>query len=107
LGIILDFNLNFTEHINYIADKCRKLIFQLAKSPKLNWGLGHKALQTIYLGRIQPLLLYGAPVWIKAMNKENNKAKLPRVQRIININLEKAYHTVTRSPLCGHRYDAH
>jgi len=73
LGIILDYKLNFREHIKYIADKCRKLIFQMAKSAKLNWGLGHKALQTIYLGGIQPLLLYGAPVWIKAMNKENNK----------------------------------
>jgi len=52
LGIIFGYKLNFREHINYIADKCKKLIFQLAKSAKLNWGLSHKALQTIYLGGI-------------------------------------------------------
>jgi len=67
LGIIFD-KLLFRENLNYIVDKCKKRIFQAAK---LNWGLSHKALQTIYLGGIQPLLLYGAPVWIKAIRKEN------------------------------------
>ena len=106
LGIIFD-KLLFREHINYVADKCKKLIFQLAKAAKLNWGLSHKALQTIYLGAIQPLLIYGAPVWIKTIRKENYKAKLLRVQRLINIKMAEAYRSVTRSLLCAHRYDAH
>ena len=54
----------------------QNLIFQPAKAAKLNWGLSHKALQTIYLGGIQQLLIYGAPVWIKAIRKEPHKAKL-------------------------------
>jgi hypothetical protein len=32
LGIIFDYKLLFREHINYVAEKCTKLIFQLAKS---------------------------------------------------------------------------
>ena len=36
LGIIFDNKLLFREHINYVADKCQKLIFQLAKAAKLN-----------------------------------------------------------------------
>jgi ribonuclease HI len=76
------------------------LIFQLAKSAKLNWGLSHKALQTIYLGGIQPLLIYRAPVWIKALRKENYKARLLRVQRLINIKMAKAYRTVSHKALC-------
>ena len=99
LGIIFDYKLSFREHINYVADKCTKLIFQLAKSAKLNCGLSHKALQTIYLGGIQPLLVYGAPVWIKAMRK-SYKARLQRVQRLINIKMAKAYHTVSNEALC-------
>jgi hypothetical protein len=67
LGIIFDRKLTFKEHINYIANKCTKLIFSLSKAAKLNWGLNHKALKTIHLGGILPLFLYGAPVWIKAM----------------------------------------
>jgi hypothetical protein len=44
LGIIFDNKLVFIEHIDYVVDKCKKLIFQLAKAAKLNWGLNHKAL---------------------------------------------------------------
>jgi len=57
-------------------------------------------LKTIYLGGILPLLLYGAPVWSKAMTLETYKAKLIRVQRIINIKIAKAYRTVSNEALC-------
>jgi len=100
LGIIFDNKLLFREHMNYVADKCKKLIFQLAKAANLNWALSHKALQLIYLGGIQPLLIYGAPVWIKAIRKENYKAKLLRVQRLINIKMAKAYRKVSHEALC-------
>ena len=38
LGIIFDHKLTFKEHINYMAEKCTKLIFALSKSAKLYWG---------------------------------------------------------------------
>jgi len=78
----------------------QKNIFQLAKAAKLNWGLSHKALQTIYLRGIQPLLIYGAPVWIKTIRKENYKAKIIRVQRLINIKMANANRTVSHEALC-------
>ena len=100
LGINFDYKLTFRDHINYIAEKCTKLIYVLAKSAKITWGLGHEALRTIYVGGILPLLLYGAPVWIKAMGKEKYKKKLSRVQRLINIKMAKAYRTVSSEALC-------
>jgi len=100
LGIIFDKKLTFKEHINYTANKCTKLTFSLSKAAKLNWGLNHKALKTIYLVGILPILLYGAPVWVKAMNIESYKSKLITVQRIINIKMEKAYRTVSNEALC-------
>jgi len=100
LGIIFDRKLTFKEHINYMANKCTKLIFLLSKAAKLNWGLNHQTLKTIYLGGILPLLLYGAPVWIKAIELECYKAKLIRVQRLINIKIAKAYRTVSNEALC-------
>ena len=48
LGIIIDNKLTFREHIIQATEKCRKIIFALSKSAKLNWGLRHKALKTIY-----------------------------------------------------------
>jgi len=47
LGIIFDRKLTFKERINYLANKCTKLIFSLSKAVKLNWGLNDKALKTI------------------------------------------------------------
>jgi hypothetical protein len=100
LSIIFDYKLTFRDHTNYIAEKCTKLTFTLAKSAKINWGLGHKALKTIYVGGILPLLLYGAPVWIRAMEKEKCKNKVTIVQRLINIKMAKAYCTVSSEVLC-------
>jgi len=66
LGDKFDSKLSFREHTNYMAEKCTKLISALSQSAKLNCGLKHAALKTIYTGEILPLLLYGAPVWKKS-----------------------------------------
>jgi len=66
-----------------MSEKCTKLIFVLSKSAKLKWGLQHAALKAIYTGAILPLLLYGAPIWHKAIDTASNKLKLIRVQRLI------------------------
>jgi hypothetical protein len=52
LAITFDSKLSFREHINYMAEKCTKLIFALSKSTKLNWGVKHAALRTIHTGGI-------------------------------------------------------
>ena len=100
LGIIFDSKMTFRDHINYVEEKCTKLIFTLAKSAKITWGLKHKALKTIYTGGILPLILYGAPVWKSVMNKACYKAKIIRIQRLINIRIAKAYRTVSNEALC-------
>jgi hypothetical protein len=100
LGIIFDSKLTFREHINYMAEKCTKFIFALSNSAKLNWGLNHAALKTLYTGGILPLLLYGAPVWKKAIDKVCSRFKLIRVQRLMNIKTAKAYRTVSNEAPC-------
>ena len=100
LGILLDSKFKFREHIKHTAERCTKLIHMLSKSAKLNWGLNHGALKTIYKGAIVPLLLYGAPVWITAMKYAYNRKLYLRVQRLINIKMAKAYRTVSHEALC-------
>jgi hypothetical protein len=82
MAIVLDSKLTFRDHIINMTDKCSKLIFTLSNSAKLNWGLKYSALKTIYTGGILPLLLYGPPVWINAINKASYKLKITRVQRM-------------------------
>ncbi len=45
LGITIDSKLTYREHITYVTEKCKKLIFSLSKSAKLHWGLNHAALK--------------------------------------------------------------
>jgi hypothetical protein len=73
LGIIIDSKINFRENLLYTANKCTNLIHALSKSVILKWGLSSEALRTIYKGAILPLIMYGAPVWIKAL--ERNKTE--------------------------------
>jgi len=79
LGITLDTKLNFREHIISTTNKCTQLIHTLAKSVKLNWGLKQEALNTIYKGAILSLLMYGVPVWVRAMEKNCNRTVYSRV----------------------------
>jgi hypothetical protein len=91
LGIIIDSKMHSREHIISTANKCTTLIHTLVKPAKLNWGLKQEALNTIYKGAILPLVLYGAPVGIRAMEKNCNRTLYNRVQRLINIKIAKAY----------------
>jgi len=58
--------------------------------------LGHP----IYLGGILPLKLYGTPVWKSVLKRHCYKAKLIRIQRLINLKMAKAYRTVSNEALC-------
>jgi hypothetical protein len=100
LGIIIDNKLTFREHITRATEKFRKIIFVLSRSAKLNWGLSHKALKTLYTGGIQPLLLYGAPVWADTVEKASHRKQLTNVLTLINIKIAKAYRTVSNNALC-------
>jgi len=46
------------------------------------------------------LLLYGAPVWIGAMQYELEKGKYIRVLRLINLRTAKAFCTTSSEALC-------
>ena len=89
LGVILDSKLNFRERLISTSNKCTTLIYTLAKSAKLYWGLQQGALNTIYKGAILPLI-YAAPVWIRAMEKNYNRTLYTRV-RLINIKIAKSF----------------
>jgi hypothetical protein len=44
--------------------------------------------------------MYGAPVWIEALEKECNETIYNRVQRLINIKTAKAFRTTSNEALC-------
>ena len=72
----------------------------MSKSARINWGLKHEALKTIYNDAILPQMLYAAPVWVESINKECNRAKFIRVQRLICLRIAKAYRRISQEALC-------
>jgi len=99
LGIYFESRLTFDKHIRYIAENSTKLIYMLSRSAKLQWGLGHKSLKTIYKRAQIPLLTYGAPFWEEAIAKQKTHACC-RVERMINIKVAKAYRTISFKASC-------
>ena len=100
LGITIDRKFNFHQHIENITQKCIKLIYALSKSAKISWGLNQDVIRTIYKGAILPIISYGVPVWIEAINNQHNARKLQRVQRLINIRIAKSFRTTSHEALC-------
>lgn len=100
LGILIDERFKFNQHIEYITEKCIKLIHALAKSAKINWGLNSDVTKIIYKGAILPLISYGIPVWIESLNTKYNIMKIKRVQRLINIKIARAFRTTSHEALC-------
>ena len=66
----------------------------------MNWGLRSKALYTIYKGAILPLIIYGVPVWIKALEKECNRKIYKGVSKSPRTML------ITRKSLVVHEFPA-
>ena len=87
LGIYLDGKLNFNTRIDYTVAKLISLINMLVRTAKLQWGLGHKALKTIYEGAVVLILTYRAPIWVEAIRKTKNLTKYKRIKILMNINL--------------------
>jgi hypothetical protein len=100
LRIYFDSRLTFHKHVENIAEKSKTLIYMLSKSAKLQWGLGHKSLKTVYEGALIPLMTYEAPVWEEAVTKQRYLRKMQSVQRLINIKIAKAYRTISFEASC-------
>jgi hypothetical protein len=59
LGIIVDSKLTFKEHANYLLTKVSKLINNLLRFAKIEYGLNAMAMDAIYKGAVLPIIIYG------------------------------------------------
>jgi len=104
LGIIID-KFKFSEHITYAAEKCTK--FTVYPNRQKYPGDSNMERSRLYIKERYYQLLYGAPVWIEALQYKHNRLKYITVQRLINTIIAKAYRSVKRSFLHTDRTDPH
>ena len=57
-------------------------------------------MKTIYTGGILKLILYGTPEWKSFLDNTCYKAKIIRIQWLINIRIAKAHRTISNEALC-------
>ena len=82
LGIHFDAKFNFVKHIDKVTEKTTQIVNMLSRVAKLQWGLGHCALKTIYKGAIIPMLTYGCPIWSEALQTQRNLKKTTKSTEI-------------------------
>ncbi|XP_067131222.1 uncharacterized protein [Centruroides vittatus] len=63
------------------------------------WGIRYDAARYIYLGAIEPILLYAAPIWAAATQTMYIQRKLLKAQRIAALRICTAYRTAPTSAL--------
>ena len=82
LRIYFDSTFKFNAHIDHTVAKVITLVNMLGRTAKLQWCLGHKALKTFCEGAVDPILTYGAPIWMEAIRKNRNLTKYKIIQRL-------------------------
>lgn len=90
LGVTIDRNLSWSEHVSDTAQKCNKIVFSLAKhSNSLSQPVLVKLMQTL----VFPHLSYCAPIWGALCANQRQ-----RLQKVLN----RAARIVTKTPRSAH-----
>lgn len=96
LGLMIDNNWTWINHINYTSDKTYKSIYKINNISRPIWELSHKITKQNTV--IEKVITYGALIWFKDQFKLRNK--LIQIQRSSLTNLTKCYRIVASDTLC-------
>lgn len=99
LGIVLERNFSFVEHIKAVGEKSKNSFYALTRISTATWGLSFKTLKIIYSATYLGSMCYGAPVWADRATVGAARRKMLQSQRLALIFLCKAYRTVSTEAL--------
>ena len=95
LGIVIDRELNFKKHVEYIAKKASKALNGIIWFIRSNRTISYNEKMIVYKSVLVPLMTYGAEIWHEPLRFEVHKAKIRRVQRMFLIGATRAYRTTS------------
>jgi hypothetical protein len=78
LGVVFDDRLTFTQHIDYVVDKCRKRINLMKSLSGTEWGASRSTQMLIYKSLIRSVLDYGSIAY--DVMSDSHKRKLDSIQ---------------------------
>lgn len=94
LGVWLDQKMTFSRHIAETTQKAEKTMTALARlMPNIRGPRSSK--RRILVSVVHSQLLYAAPIWLEALNREDLRRKMTRVQKIMGIRVCSGYRTIS------------
>ena len=94
LGMYIDQRMNWKLHINYLRDKCNRVVFLLRKLSHTKWGSDRTTLLYLHKTLVLSVLDYGSHLYASA-----SKSTLKKLDPIHNIGLRLATGAFKSSPV--------
>jgi hypothetical protein len=81
LGVILDSQLTWREHVDVKVRKAQNSLWACRRACGGAWGLGPRVFHWLYVSVIRSTVTFSSLVWWPACQTANAKSKLSRIQR--------------------------
>jgi hypothetical protein len=94
LGVTLDCQLRFWEHLQVVCNKASKVVGSLSGLMR-NVGGPRTSKRRLLMSTVNSILLYGAEVWAGAMRTKRYSKRVLAVQRTAALRVACAYRTVS------------
>ena len=88
--------LRIKSHIDVVAGKANKMVENLGKVSRRDWGLSCKYMQIIYVTVYLPIVLFAVGTW---GGLPHNDRKVDRLHRNTLIRISEGYGTVSMKAL--------
>lgn len=98
LGVHFDKNFGISSHCRYLRSKVVPLFNDMRKLARCQWGLGNKALETIYKGVFAPTVCYASAAWYK--DGAHSNRILEDLHRQALIATTRCYRTTSYEAAC-------
>lgn len=94
LGVMVDSNWKFGEHIRFIKEKANR-VMQALNHLMPNLRGPDERRRRLYAGVVTSIMLYGAPVWGEALINNRMAGRLVSIERTLAQRVISAYRTVS------------
>ena len=83
LGIWMSERMSFKVHLEHLKVKVMKVVGQMRRVLKSEWGIRKRAVRIIYKGLFVACVMYGASVWCDMMKYDYARVLMNRCQRMV------------------------
>lgn len=99
LGVILDSDLKWNEHLNYMEERAAKVIQVIHKMNWMSRKMRLKEKRIIYMQVALPTIGYAHRQWFPDLRYDYQKKRLTRIQRRIILAITRCYRTTSNKKI--------